>query len=69
MVPPAPHAGAAISWPVQHVTLVSAQLGVASVYQPSGAQVLVPAYSLTDTAGATWSVVAVVDAQLDFATK
>ncbi len=69
VIPPAPHAGAAISWPVQHVTLVSAQLGVASVYQPNGAQVLVPAYSLTDTTGATWSVVAVVDAQLDFATK
>ena len=69
VIPPAPQAGAAISWPVQHVTLVSAQLGVASIYQESGAQVLVPAYSLTDTTGATWSVVAVVDAQLDFGTK
>ena len=28
-----------------------------------------PAYVLTDTTGATWSVVAVADAQLDFAAK
>lgn len=67
--PPAPKPGAAISWPVQHVTLVSAQLGVALVYQPDGTQVLAPAYSLTDTTGATWSVIAVADDHLNFGSR
>lgn len=68
-VPPAPQPGAAIAWPVRHVTLVSAQLGVALTYQADGSQVLVPAYVLTDTTGATWSVVAVADDHLDFASR
>ncbi len=68
-VPPAPRPGAAIAWPVRHVTLVSAQLGVALTSQADGAQVLVPAYVLTDTTGATWSVVAVADDHLDFASR
>jgi hypothetical protein len=68
-VPPAPTPGGAIAWPVQTVTLVSAELGLALTTQPSGAQVLVPAYALTDTTGATWSVVAVADTRLDFGTK
>lgn len=67
-VPPVAEPGAAISWPVQTVTLVSAQLGLALTVQASGAQLLVPAYALTDTTGATWSVIAVADAQLDFGT-
>jgi hypothetical protein len=65
-VPPAPSAGAAISWPVQQVTLTSAQLGLAQVTLSTGAQALVPAYQLSAADGSTWSVVAVVDAQLDF---
>jgi len=68
-VPPAPQPGAAIAWPVRHVTLVSAQLGVALTYQADGSQALVPAYVLTDTTGATWSVVAVADDHLDFASR
>lgn len=68
-VAPAPQPGAAIRWPVQHVTLVSAQLGVALTDQTDGTQTLVPAYVLTDTTGATWSVVAVADDRLDFAAK
>lgn len=68
-VPPAPQPGAAIAWPVRHVTLVSAQLGVALTYQVDGSQALVPAYVLTDTTGATWSVVAVADDHLDFASR
>ena len=66
-VAPAPQPGAAIRWPVRNVTLVSAQLGVALTYQSDGAQALVPAYVLTDATGATWSVVAVADDHLDFA--
>lgn len=68
-VAPAPQPGAAIQWPVRHVTLVSAQLGVALTYESSGAQALVPAYVLTDTTGATWSVVAVADDHLDFTSR
>jgi hypothetical protein len=68
-VAPAPQPGAAIRWPVRQVALVSAQLGVALTYQSDGAQTLVPAYVLTDTTGATWSVVAVADDHLDFAAK
>ena len=67
--PAAPRPGAPIAWPVQHVTLVSAQLGAALTYQQDGAQLLVPAYVLTDSSGATWSVIAVADDQLNFSTK
>jgi hypothetical protein len=67
--PAAPRPGAAIAWPVRHVTLVSAQLGAALTYQQDGAQLLVPAYVLTDSSGATWSVIAVADDHLDFSTK
>lgn len=65
-VPPAPVPGAAISWPVQQVTLTSARLGLAQATLANGAQVLVPAYELSDAAGSTWSVIAVVDSRLDF---
>jgi hypothetical protein len=65
-VPPAPVPGAAISWPVQQVTLTSARLGLAQATLTNGAQVLVPAYELSDAAGSTWSVIAVVDSRLDF---
>ncbi len=68
-VPPAPQAGEAISWPVQQVTLTSARLGLAMVTLSTGGQALVPAYELSDAEGTTWSVIAVVDSQLDFATK
>lgn len=65
-IPPAATPGAAISWPVSQVTLTSARLGLAPATTVGGAQVLVPAYELTDGSGTTWSVIAVVDAQLDF---
>lgn len=65
-VPAVPGAGSPISWPVTTVTLVSARLGVTLVTDASGATLLVPAYELTDSDGATWSVLAVVDDQLDF---
>ncbi|WP_448631189.1 hypothetical protein [Cellulomonas soli] len=65
-VPATPTAGDPIAWPVQEVTLVSARLGLALVSLPDGANVLVPTYELADADGSTWSVVAVVDDQLDF---
>ncbi|TFV94063.1 hypothetical protein [Orlajensenia leifsoniae] len=68
--PPAtPTAGAALSWPVNQVDIVSARLGLASQWQPDGSVVVVPAYELTDAEGGTWSVIAVADSMLDFATE
>ena len=65
-VPATPTAGSPLAWPVQQVTLVSARLGVALTTLPTGASVLVPTYELADADGVTWSVIAVVDDQLDF---
>ncbi|BDO43530.1 hypothetical protein [Cellulomonas sp. NTE-D12] len=65
VAPTTPSAGSAIAWPVRHVTITSARLGLAVTTLPSGAAVLVPTYQLTDADGGTWSVIAVVDAQLD----
>ena len=68
--PPAtPTAGASLSWPVNKVDIVSARLGLASQWQPDGGVLVVPAYEFTDADGGTWSVIAVADSKLDFATK
>ncbi|MFS0704835.1 hypothetical protein AB6N23_09970, partial [Cellulomonas sp. 179-A 9B4 NHS] len=64
-VPPVPAPGSPIAWPVQEVTLVDARLGVTLLTAPDGATLLVPAWELTDADGRTWSVVAVVEDQLD----
>ncbi|MGN6238762.1 MAG: hypothetical protein ACTHNI_03380 [Cellulosimicrobium cellulans] len=66
-VPPTVGAGARFAWPVTEVTITDARLGLAVQYQPDGAAVLLPAYELSDADGNVWSVVAVVDDQLDFA--
>jgi len=66
-VPPTLGEGARFAWPVTDVTITDARLGLAVQYQPDGAAVLLPAYELSDAEGNAWSVVAVVDEQLDFA--
>jgi len=66
-VPTVPAPGDPIAWPVQHVTLTGARLGVTLLWTPAGASLLVPAWELTDSDGGTWSVVAVVEDQLDLA--
>jgi hypothetical protein len=65
-VPATPKAGARLGWPVQEVVITSARLGVALTTLPDGAAVLVPTYELASADGSTWSVIAVVDDQLDF---
>lgn len=65
VAPTTPSAGSVIAWPVRHVTITSARLGLAVTTLPSGASVLVPTYQVTDAEGGTWSVIAVVDARLD----
>jgi hypothetical protein len=66
-VPPTAGEGAAISWPVSDVTITEARLGWAVHYQNDGGAVLVPSYELSDAEGNAWSVVAVTDDELDFA--
>jgi hypothetical protein len=70
VTPPTPPAtvkpGTPLGWPVTEVELVSARLGLAQHTVPGGATVLLPAYELSNADGATWSVVAVADEQLDF---
>lgn len=68
--PPAtPADGTTLSWPVNDVEIVDARLGLATHWQPDGSVLLVPAYEFTDAAGGTWSVIAVADTKLDFATE
>ncbi|HEU0182011.1 MAG TPA: hypothetical protein VFR16_07460, partial [Agromyces mariniharenae] len=68
--PPAvPSEGIALAWPVNEVEIVEARLGLATHWQPDGSVLLVPAYEFTDAAGGTWSVIAVADSKLDFATE
>ncbi len=64
-VPPTLHAGDPIAWPVQDVTITGARLGIALQYLDNGAAALIPAYELTDSTGGSWSVIAVVEDQLD----
>ncbi|GAA1859344.1 hypothetical protein [Myceligenerans crystallogenes] len=67
--PPAtPVPGDAIGWPVRDVTITGAELGVAQHTLTDGAVVLIPAYELTGDGG-TWSVVAVAEDGLDFASR
>ena len=66
--PSTPAAGISLSWPVNMVDIVSARLGLASQWQADGSVLVVPAYEFTDADGGTWSVVAVAESKLDFAT-
>lgn len=65
-LPDTPSAGSAFGWPVTEVTITKARLGVALQTQPDGSAVLIPSYELSSSDGQMWSVVAVVDGQLDF---
>jgi hypothetical protein len=64
--PPSVDPGDPIGWPVQHVTITDAHLTLVSYTLPDGAQVLLPAYQLTDGHDGSWTVLAVADNALDF---
>jgi hypothetical protein len=64
--PPSVDPGTPIGWPVQHVTITDAHLTLVSYTLPDGAQVLLPAYQLTDGHDGSWTVLAVADNALDF---
>jgi hypothetical protein len=62
----APAPGGAITWPVEDVTIVSADRTEARYTLPDGTVLLVPAYHLADAAGSSWTVMAVDEELLDF---
>ncbi|MFE7505792.1 hypothetical protein [Promicromonospora sp. NPDC057488] len=64
---PSPAPGGPIAWPVQDVTIVSAELTEVGYTLPDGAVLVVPAYDLADAAGSSWTVLAVDEEALDFA--
>jgi hypothetical protein len=64
-VPTTPKAGGSFSWPVQQVTIVKADLGVAQYYEPDGSIVLLPTYQLTGNDKSTWTVIALDKSSLD----
>ena len=65
--PPTVNPGDSVGWPVQQVTITDAKLVVVSYTTPSGAQLLLPAYELSDAHHGSWTVLAVADDALDFA--
>lgn len=65
-VPDTPEPGSAISWPVQQVTIDSAELELSTYTEVSGAVVVAPTYRLTGTDGSVWTVIAVADSALEF---
>ncbi len=64
---PSPAPGGPIAWPVEDVTIVSAELTEVRYTLPDGAVLVVPAYDLADAAGSSWTVLAVDEEALDFA--
>ncbi len=62
-------AGDTLRWPVRHVTVTEARLGLGLFHLADGQSVLLPAYEFTDTEGRPWSVIAVADDRLDFASE
>ncbi|MFI2490109.1 hypothetical protein ACH47X_24555 [Promicromonospora kroppenstedtii] len=63
---PSPAPGGPIAWPVEDVTIVSAELTEVRYTLPDGAVLVVPAYELADAAGSSWTVLAVDEEALDF---
>jgi hypothetical protein len=66
VAPTPPALGSRVPWPIARVTITGARLSLTSVWTGAGAQLLVPAYALTDDAGNTWSVIALTEGELAF---
>ena len=62
--PPAP--GTAVPWPVREVTITGAELTLTMTTTEDGVTLLLPAYSLSDSDGGTWTVVALAEHELAF---
>lgn len=65
--PAAPVPGGPLAWPVEDVTIRSADLIEVRYTLPDGTVLLVPAYDLTDAEGNRWRVMAVDEELLDLA--
>lgn len=63
---PIPAAGSPIPWGVVEHEIVSARLGLTSVFGADGTSYIVPAYEFTDTQGSRWSVIALAEESLAF---
>lgn len=61
-----PEPGGPVAWPVEDVTIRSANLVEARYTLPDGTVLLVPAYDLVDAEGRSWTVMAVGEELLDF---
>lgn len=66
--PPAapPEPGTAVPWPVRDVTITGAELTFTMTTTEDGVTLLVPAYSLSDSDGGTWTVMALAEHELAF---
>lgn len=68
-VPPLLAPGSAISWPLEDVTIVKAQLVLTLYTQADGSETLLPTYQLSSADGRAWTVIAVADHHLDFSAR
>lgn len=62
--PPAP--GTAVPWPVRDVTITGAELTLTTTTTEDGVTLVLPTYSLSDSDGGTWTVVALAEHELAF---
>ncbi|GAA2017525.1 hypothetical protein JL107_14125 [Nakamurella flavida] len=65
VTPPTP--GAPLPWSTTEITLTAATPALTTEYRADGTVLVLPAWAMTDSTGASWTVLAVVDAQLDLA--
>ena len=68
-LPPLLAPGSAISWPLEDVTIVKAQLVLTLYTQADGSETLLPTYQLSSADGRAWTVIAVADHHLDFSAR
>lgn len=61
---PAPAPGSAIPWSIAEYRILSARLGLGTVYGPDGLMYVTPAYEFTDDQGNRWSVTALDEEHL-----
>jgi hypothetical protein len=67
--PPVPTAGSKLAWPVAEESITQAELITSTQWLPNGSMILAPTYKLSNADGFSWTVIAVVDDQLDFSTS
>lgn len=66
-IDPVPEPGSAVPWSITEHEIVSARLGLTTVFGSYGTFYVVPAYEFTDAEGNRWSVIALAEEELDTA--